>query len=316
MLNPFTFCISEDSQLLSIEIEMLLKNAFPKMCSIERKTYWGTEELPTLFWDTIQTASFFTNPHIIILRKANELSPTVWKTLSNVVSHIQADRILFFFIESKLVPKHIKELPCYQHARAKKWIIEKTKLTKQTIPFFIQQYITSKGFHIERKTLEYLSKVLPQDAYAITTELDKMMIYSDGSTLSTSHLDTILSYTPEHTIWNLLDIMQDNKNISSLLSTVENTSFFLFSSLLQKDLCVYIQFIMGEPPNLAPFLYKQKEKIASSLNIENVQTIFSILSETEYKIKIGNITEKQALEYALISIQKIFSTHAKKDILS
>ena len=81
--------------------------------------------------------------------------------------------------------------------------------------------------------------------------------------------------------------------------------------MLQRELRIAGALLCNDSISIQPYLKEKKQKIAQRLKYTGIATIFTLLAETEYKIKSGEITESQALEYIICYIPYIVGKNMK-----
>ena len=165
----FSFLICPDMMLLRGQMEKMLA----PYGDFERHVYWGDEEPPPKFWESLALEGLFGNPQVIVARQAQNWPAPVWKKISKVLGRGQSLAWPIFCLETAFdkgkpkLPAHIAKLRCLSFAGEKGWVWRNEGLTERNLPSHIQQRAKELGLTFDRDAFALLCTTLPPNAAAV-----------------------------------------------------------------------------------------------------------------------------------------------------
>ena len=304
-MNNYAFCLCIDPEYSKQIIKKYNQNNYIMY------VFWGNEILQREFWDSISCNSLLSKPKMIFIRATQKISKEDYLTIENRVLHNNSIFCLFS-IEQETIPSHICESILYKTAEESGQIHKQKTITRKNIVQYIKEYCQEKGFSIEQQALKYICDLLPCTLSSIHNECNKYMLYSENNYIDINTVIETTSYHAEYTIWQFIDAIFNGEDIISLWhALLEQNSFFTISSMLQRELRIAGGLLSKESIPIQSFLKDQKSKRAKQLGYEGIAEIFLLLSGIEQKIKSGEITENQGLEYIICYIPYIVKSKVR-----
>lgn len=295
----YAFCLSNDSEYIKKIIAGYNKEKYIQY------TFWGNESLQTEFWNSISSNSLLSKPKLILIRNAHKIVKEEYLAIERFLIHSESI-FCVFAIEQDTIPSHIQSSQLYSYAVENKQIHKQIAITKKTISQYIKDYCNANGYEIEQQALAYLREILPCTLSAIHNECNKYMLYAETKKIDINIVKDVTSYQTEYSIWQFIDEILGGRDITSIWNTIlEQCSFFTISAMLQRELRIAGAILSNDTLSLQPYLLEKKQRIAKQLQYKGIAQIFTILLEMEHKIKSGEITESQALEYSICYIPYI-----------
>ena len=304
-MNNYAFCVCTDSEYIKNIVQGYNRETYIQY------TFWGNESLQGDFWNSISSNSLLSKPKLLLIRNAHKICKEEY---IEIESFLLRNESIFciFAIEQESIPSYIQSSQLYSNAEREKQIHKQIALTKKNIIQYTKEYCKKKGYTIDHQALSYIREVLPCTLSAIHSECDKYMLYSDSNTIDIDIVKATTSYQIEYNIWQCIDDILWGRDITTIWKTLlEESSYFTISSMLQRELRIAGALLCNDSISIQPYLKEKKQKIAQRLKYTGIATIFTLLAETEYKIKSGEITESQALEYIICYIPYIVGKNMK-----
>lgn len=295
----YAFCLSQESEYIKDTIKKYNHDKYIQY------TFWANEILSQEFWNSISSNSLLSKPKLLILRNSHKLSKEEYLLIEESVL-INNDIFILFAIEQENIPSYIEQSVLFRHAKESRRVHKQELITRKNIIQYIEKYCKDKGFSLETKALIFLKDIIPCNLSAIQSECDKFILSSMNNTITLDIVKQTISYTLEHSIWHCLEQIVKGENILLVWNSLtENHSFFTVSAILQRELRLLGALLCEEEISLPHYIVEKKQVLSKKIQLKGITALFNTLSSMEYNIKIGNITEQEALEYTLCTLPYI-----------
>lgn len=313
----FTFCICPDSALIRDYIRRQLENSPERWSS---KVFWGDEELPESFWESLTWTGLLGESTAVVLRRAEKVSVSVWKSLHPVLSRFRPKIWPFFCIESEWSrgkpqpPKELTRQKYWEVAGKKGWIWQSPGLNREAVIDAIRRWGSSRGIAVPERVAAAAADSLPPDAGALFGELEKLELYlGDRSELSEEDL-AVLASSPDLDVFAFLRALQAGgqdyrlwkKMFRDQMSSQDTVLPFLGLMLREARLLWQLASGEGEQVRLPPRVRQEKANMARKLGLVGLARIWTLLMEAETGIKSGQRTPDQAMEMLVSGLLPLF----------
>lgn len=316
----FTFCVCPDSRLIRAHIESALAACPPDGTnqSREQLAFWGDEDLPQSFWETLTLQGLIHSPKALIIHRAHNLPVEAWKRLSRALGAVASDTWVFLELSVAFekgkpkVPAHILKLACWKFAEKHNWIWTSPGLDQRSLPRFLQAEASRLGLVFSPGALEALTKRLPQDAAAITMEMEKLFLaVGNDNRILPEHAD-LLAFEPEPDVFSLLRRMQQGGSVTAVWHDAlgkagSDSMLFMFLAVLLREARTLWQLLAGEKVWLPPQVQESKFRLAQSLGYAGVSRLWHLALEAEKAVKSGERTVDQAMEGLIAGLFSVFN---------
>lgn len=319
----FYFCICPDGGLINEHVTTLLAQSPTENGKAwERHVFWGDEELPPRFWETLTLQGLFATPTLVILRQANAVSADVWKNrLSPALAAAAAHTWTLLCLEvpwekrEPKIPAHIAKLPCMAHAEKKGWVWRQPGLNATSLTAHARTQARAMGLRFGPGALEAFCQSIPPEATAVETGLARLALATelseDGSI--TTDMITQGAYTPEANVFGLISCLEAGKltaawrEVRHSLQGGDNMLFSLLA-LLHREARLLWQINAGENVRLHPNERQMKERCAARLGFAGTSALLDLLVQTETRVKSGEQSPEQALEILCVDAARLFQS--------
>lgn len=304
----FSFLVSPDSALMKEELERQIKD-WPHA---KREVFWGDEEPPKSFWESLQQPGLFADKRVLVVRQAENWAPAIWKSLSQILARSAEHIWPFFCLEVSVekgsfkIPAHIKNASCFQFASKQGWVWYGEGLGKHAQDF-VKSHAARLGLSIPSDLLGRLCGSTPPDAQSLLNELQKLaLLAKDGKVTLDIMPDGSASLESDafkliNQIWgnNLPAVWKEVSN------DVEGNLLFFVIALLSRELRLLWQILQGENPRV--YQFQQKKALATKLGFSGLARGFAALAEAEWQVKSGRFSPAQALEVLVMTFGRLAS---------
>lgn len=307
----FSFLICPDMMLLRGQMEKMLA----PYGDFERHVYWGDEEPPQKFWESLALEGLFGNPLVIVARQAQNWPAAVWKKISKVLGRGQSLAWPVFCLETPFekgkpkLPAHIARLRCLSFADEKGWVWRSEGLTERNLPTHIHQRAKELGLNFDRDAFAQICATLPPNAAAVENELARLALMAGDGRVS-NEMVRLSGYGPDCNIFAVIRHIEAGDLAKALGEAARSRDaeslLFPLMAMLARDLRKLWQCRAGEDPHFHYSEAGAKKMLAKKLGFTGLSMAFGILCDTEWQIKTGRLPVAQALDRLLIEMTRLF----------
>lgn len=325
MKAGFYICACPDSVLLRLLVDELLVTGGLLSPKTERQVYWGDEELPPRFWESLTQQSFFAVLRVLVVRNAQNIPAEVWKRLSRNLSRPNPQTLPVFCMEGpweKNQPKylaHIAKLPCFAFAREQGWIHARPGLTEATLPRHVRMVAKSLELSAEPGALEAVCAALPLNAAAVEAEMSKLALYAaarrtseDQPLLLLASDAAMLAHEPDFNIFGLIRQMQAGQAAQVWQTVMREQNkgeelIFPLLGLLQREARLCWQVLHNDTDRLYPRDVESRQTLCRRLGVKGLVALWDAMHHAELCIKTGRQSPSQALDTLIGTLTTLFS---------
>lgn len=286
----------------------------------ERQVYWGDEEPPQPFWESLALEGLFSKPKVIVARQAQNWPAAIWKKISKVLGRGQSRSWPVFCLETAFdkgkpkLPAHIAKLRCLTFADEKGWVWRNEGLTERSLPSYMQQRAKELGLKFDRDALAQLCATLPPNAGAVENELGRLAMMSADGRIS-NEMAAASGYGPDCNLFAVIRHIEAGDLAKAIgeagRSQDAESLLFPLLAMLARDLRKLWQCRAGEDPHFHYTEETAKKALARKMGFTGISMAFGLLCDTEWQIKSGRLSVAQALDRLLIELTRLFGGQVK-----
>lgn len=331
----FFFCICPDPELSRRKIREFLGRFPPSSGGWEEEVFWAEDGLGDDFWQALTVQNLFGGSKALILRGAEALPAESWRALSRALAKVPPTVWPFLCVEAAFdnkgakLPAVVGKLKCYLFAREKNWLWESPGLNAAGLKELTRDYFASRGFELAPGALEAIAAALPYDASAAWLELEKIALATPDKKLEAESA-AIIAHEPEIDVFSFLRNIEAQVRGSAARGAVtaredflrawravlvdqvsRDTMIFSFIGALLREARTLWQILFKEKVFLPDFILEEKRRLARSLGLRGVATLWDLALAAELGIKSGERKEDQALEALTAGLIELFQGKAE-----
>lgn len=192
--------------------------------------------------------------------------------------------------------------------------VECSRRTEDDLKKFVLEYLTKNGQRITEQAMELFLERTGDDMGHIVTELEKLTAYTAGRDVLPEDVAAITSVTAQNRVFEMLDLMLRRQpkaameRYADLMALREPPMRILYlmtqqvNRLLQvkeMDRAGHRQDGIAQTLGLRPFAVRQYLRQASSFTERELRAALEKLSELEFAVKSGRLSDQMAVETVL-----------------
>lgn len=287
-----------------------------------KEVFWGDDGLENSFWDALGVQDLFGSGRVVIIRNAQQLLADSWKKLNKALARANPSIWIFIYLEVEFergqpkIPAHVKRLKAFEFADKQGWVWSSSGLSGKGIQDYIRDKAKDLGITIPIQLIPELAQRLPNDATAISLELEKLalLLDPDQKKLRPEHLEQIDSHT-DIDIFAVLRELQSGTRPDKIWATViasesapaKDKMLFPFLGALAREARTLWQLLFGEKVFVPTHLVQDKLALARQLGVRKLAEFWELALEAEQGVKSGEVSENQALERLMASLSRLFA---------
>jgi len=200
---------------------------------------------------------------------------------------------------------HVKEFKPPQRRELNRWIKERAK---------------KKGGQISPAAVETLAAFVGNDLRLLDQEIEKLVVYVDGARpISEDDVRLLVSYVQEANIFAMVDALGQRNGqraarlLHQLLDAGEHPLALLGMIVRQFRIMIQVKELGGKGLSqqdvaarlkLHPFVVKKAVRQAMNFSMEQLETVYGRLLETDVAIKTGQMDEVLALDMLVVGLSR------------
>ncbi len=236
--------------------------------------------------------------------------------LTQYLSHLPETTRLVF-VENKSINKnnpvhrlaladehgHVKEFEPPKREKLNRWIEER---------------VEKKGGQISAAAVETLATFVGNDLRLLDQEIEKLVVYVDGARpINEDDVRLLVSYVQEANIFEMVDALGQRNGqraarlLHQLLDGGEHPLALLGMIVRQFRIMIQVKELSGQGLSqqdmatrlkLHPFVVKKTTRQAMNFSMEQLETVYRRLLETDVAIKTGQMNEVLALDMLVVGL--------------
>ena len=221
------------------------------------------------------------------------------------------------FVEDKSIGKGN---PIHRLALADKrgHVKEFTPPQRRELNRWIEKRVKKKGGQISAAATETLAAFVGNDLRLLDQEIEKLVIYVDGARpISEDDVRLLVSYVQEANIFEMVDALGQRNGqraarlLHQLLDAGEHPLALLGMIVRQFRIMIQVKELSGQGLSqqdmatrlkLHPFVVKKTTRQAMNFSMEQLETIYRKLLETDVAIKTGKMNDVLALDMLVVGL--------------
>jgi len=260
----------------------------------------------------IQTPSLFSQNKVVLLKRPiqNQEKERVYECLLEELTGKDRDTIdLIVWEDSKLSAN----LRIVKALKAKNAITEAPELNKRTFITWAQKEIDTADLSFSRPSIYLLAQRVNFNPERLTRELSKISLM-DKREITEEDIETICPDTLEHTIWELIDSINDNnipqaeRKLDSILRRGNDPIYVLMMLARNLRIILLTKLMLESGASISeiarkikapPFTIAALQHKARATPIDRLVRMYEKLSNIDYAGKTGQLDIGLALDILL-----------------
>lgn len=285
------------------------------------KVFWGDEELPPQFWQSMTVAVMMGSPCAVVLRRAQEQSEEFWTKLAPVLAMARKSIWPIICLEGDwkagkpAITKAVSKEKFWPVAQKNRWVWEHPGLSKSTLGAELDRFSAKHGLRFGQGVKQVLVDSLPTVTIALRHELDKILLLAgEDKIIQLTHLDAMSRENP-FDLFEFLRFVQTpatrHKAWNRILNDPAMASgdmLFPFSAVLIREARQLWQLAVGEDDKvqLYPRLKDEKKRLATQLGTARISMLWELALRADTDVKTGRLRPAQVLEALVKDVQRLW----------
>ncbi len=304
----------------------MLRRRLERLTSIEgggftRQVFWGdADDFGPAFWQALATVSLFSEPKIVVLRRAEGLPAEFWEKLSRPLAGFNEHVWPVICLEGPhdakkgpSLPKGLADRPYWKVGLKKGWVWQSPGLNQDTLLPMLKDWAQGHRLRFSQGVLGELAQMLPLDMTACARELEKLELAVDGGEVRREHL-AVVSFHEELDMFAFLKAIEAGQNHSDVWDKVfkqqlstDDAFVFQFLAVLLREARQMWQLLHEDSEFSGhPYVRKIKTPMAQQLGRARLARMWDLAMTVESAIKSGERSPDQALEALVADLYALF----------
>ncbi|UTF50353.1 DNA polymerase III subunit delta [Desulfomicrobium sp. ZS1] len=312
----FSFLVCADPELLKDRVDELLEGH-----GFAVRIFWGDEELPDRFWQTLTVPSMMGPPNAVVLRRAQDQNDEFWTRMGALLAMARPSVWPIFCLEGEwksgksAVPKTVSKGKYWDAAQKRGWVWEHPGLSRATIGQELDRFAARHGLTYAHGVKKILAESLPLSTIALRNELEKILLLAGTEkSIQPEHLEA-LDAEEAFDLFAFLRSLQTPAGRQKAWDRLLNDPamaggdmVFPVSSLMLREARQLWQLLHGEDGKvqLYPSLKTEKKRLAQRLGPARISRFWDIVLQADTDIKTGRLKPAQAMENLVKEAQRLW----------
>jgi DNA polymerase III subunit delta len=173
----FSFLVCADPELLKDRVGELLEGQ-----GFAVRTFWGDEDLPPRYWQSLTVPSMMGPPNAVVLRRAQDQDDEFWSRMEPLLAMARPSVWPMFCLEGEWKsgkpnpPKTVTKGRYWAAAQKRGWIWEHPGLSRATIGRELDRFAARNNLTFASGVKKILAESLPLSTIALRGELEKIVL--------------------------------------------------------------------------------------------------------------------------------------------
>lgn len=232
--------------------------------------------------------------------------------LTNYLGALPAHARLFLIEGEKIDKRTAVWKSAVQLAEAKKGVIrEFEKPRREALPRWVHARTRQKGGQIDARAAEELATFVGDDLRLLDSEIEKLVTYAAGETITSQVVRLLVPYTAEANIFALMDAISQRDtrraltNLQQLLAEGAAPPYLHFMLTRQIRILLQVKELsefgststeIRQKLGLHPFVVEKTLKHVGRFSLEQLEAAFERLLEADQAMKTGRTEPELALQ--------------------
>ena len=313
----FSILVCADPELIKDRVAELLEGSD----GFAPQVFWGDEDLPARYWQSLTMPVMMGPPRAVILRRAQDQGEDFWTKIESALAMARTTIWPMLCLEGEwkagkpAIAKHIAKGRYWTVARTKGWTWEHPGLSRNTIGLELDRFATRHGLAFAPGVKKHLGESLPLSTIALRNELNKILLRAgDDTTITPAHLDALTTEEP-FDIFAFLRGLQTPAGKKAAWDRILNDPamasgdmIFPISALLVREARQLWQLAHGEDGKVImhPGVKAEKKKLAQRLGPLRIGRFWDLALRADTDIKTGRLKPAQAMECLIRDVQRLW----------
>lgn len=315
------FLVCPDAELIRQRIEaQLAEHGAGKAL---RRVFWGDEDLPEAFYRELNIVGLFSEPKVLVLRRAHALKAAQWDALEAACRNVASGVWPFFCLEGEwsgrkpAVPAVLARREIWKAAESAGGVWSSQGLTEQSVRGFVQEWAAARSLSFEAGALEALCRALPLDAVHARLELGKVELAAGaGGSIRAEHAELVCA-PREMEFFEFMDALARGgtpaawQRVFDSQRAGESMLFNLIGYLAWESRVLWM-LSHGEAAkvSLPPQGKERKAQLAKKLGAAGIARLIDLAASAEYAVKTGSSQPDQVLDLLVADLCALFKPAA------
>jgi DNA polymerase-3 subunit delta len=228
---------------------------------------------------------------------------------------------LVFVEEETIGPSHpILKVAREEGKRNRGFVRLFRQLKQGAVPSWIQQRVQTREGSISREAMILLASLVGNDLRLLDQEIEKLLLYVDGSRITTEDVNALVSRARETSIFDLVDCIGRRQTGEALkllhrLLDDEASPLYLFA-MLARQIRILIQVSelqarglsqkqIADRLKLHPYAVEKGLAQAREFEVTQLEAAHQRLVDTDWSIKTGRMVDVLALDLLVTDLTRI-----------
>ena len=322
--NSYVFC-GLDEELIKEGIELIIKNTLDE--SLLDLNYIRLDGLTTTYDDIMnacETMPFMGEKKIVVVYRANFLKDKsdaqgtkvyneILKYLSDLPSYTTLI-MYYLFNDKRDTPKKGTKVKALDKVTK---VVHFDKLKRDRYYKKVEEIFKENGKEIGKIELRYFAEKVQNNFDVIRREIDKLISYTNGRSITRNDIDKLISNSNEDDIFDLVDFISQ-KNVEktmdllyelltksdqhmAIIANIENN----FKRLYEVKVLLKNGYNINDIASrfkLPTFICEKIVNQSHKFSIKQLEKIMGICLSTENKLKSSGVDKDMEMEFMIFSI--------------
>ncbi len=314
--HGFSMLVCADPELIKDRVAELLQDS-----GFAARTFWGDEELPARYWQTLTVPAMMGPPNAVILRRAQDQNDEFWSKIEPLLAMARPSVWPMFCFEGEWksgkpnVAKAVTKGKYWAVAQKRGWIWEHPGLSRTTIGQELDRYTSRHGLTLGPGVKKILAESLPLTTIALRNELEKILLLTGGEkTILAEHLVAIDALDAFDIFAFLRSLQHPQGRLKAWERLMNDPAMangdmvFPVASLMLREARQLWQLLHGEDSKvqLYPSLKTEKKRLAERLGPARIARFWDMALKADTDIKTGRLKPAQAMENLVKDAQRLW----------
>ena len=302
----FSFLVCTDPELIRDRVAELLDGQ-----GFATRVFWGDEDLPDRYWQTLTVPSMMGPPNAVVLRRAQEQPDEFWTRIEPLLAMARPSIWPIFCLEGNWdkgkpkPPKAATRGKYWAVAQKRGWVWEHPGLTRANIGRELERFAARHGLSFAPGVKKTLAESLPLATIALRGELEKILLLAgEGAAILPEHLSVLDSGDPFDIFVFLRSLQTPHGRAQAWDRLMNDPSMasgdmvFPVSSLMLREARQLWHLLHGEDNKvqLHPGIKAEKKNLAKRLGPIRISRFWDLALKADTDIKTGRLKPAQVME--------------------
>ncbi len=190
-------------------------------------------------------------------------------------------------------------------------------LKKSDLTGWIQKRVTQSGGKISTEAITLMAKLVGNDLWAMSNEIDKLVLYTNGRFIEEKDVTAIVSHAQETSVFTMVDAILENRTgfaeelMEQLMERGATPTYLLWMLHRQVRFIVLVKELIEQKKNkfdiqsklgLSDYPLQKTLEQADKYSMPRLKVFYDKLLETDIAIKTGKYDGELAMNILVVEI--------------